>query len=151
WRRNATGLALMAAVAAVIVAPLFVYAIRNPDVFFARTGHLWIGQRMREAGSGAPFWENLRGNLGMFHYQARVGNFFNNEWPILSRPLGLAFLAGLGVLLAGWRRRGPFVALAVLFFAHLPALLSAPDATRSLMVTLPVAWAAAAAVEAATS
>jgi 4-amino-4-deoxy-L-arabinose transferase-like glycosyltransferase len=148
-RRNASGLALMAAAAAILVLPLIVYAARNPEIFFARTGHLWIGARVREAGSWTPFWENLRDNLLMFHYRARVGNFFNNDWPILSAPLGLFFLAGLAALLAGARRRGPFVALAVGFFAHLPALLSAPDATRSLMVTLTVAWAAAAAVETA--
>ena len=147
-RRNAAGFAVMGALALVVVMPLLLYAARFPDVFFSRTSHLWIGHRVREAGSWAPVWENLRDNLLMFHYQARVGNFFNNEWPILSRPLGVFFVLGLGVLLARVRERGPRVALLTGFFAHLPSLLSKADATRSLMVTLTVAWAAGAAVEA---
>jgi 4-amino-4-deoxy-L-arabinose transferase-like glycosyltransferase len=147
-RRNAAGFALLLACSIVVVLPLALYAMAHPDVFFARTGYLWIGNRMREAGSWDPFWENLRNNLLMFHYKAKVGNFFDNEWPILSRPLGVFFLAGLGVFLGRCRERGPLLALLVAVFGHVPAMLSMPDATRSLLVTAAVAWCAAAGVEA---
>ena len=147
-RRCAAGLAVAGAVAALCVLPLALYAVAHPDMFFARTGHLWIGNRLREQGSWAPVWENLRDNLLLFHYHAPVGNFFNLEWPILSRPMGLFVLVGAGALIRVARRRAPFTVISVGVLAHLPALLSAPDATRSLMVTLAVAWTAAAGVEA---
>jgi len=74
----------------------------------------------------------------MYHYKARVGNFFHAEWPILARPTGFFVLLGLALFLRYFKHRAAFVMILMFLFGLLPAILSEPDAARSLMTTIPI-------------
>ncbi len=104
-----------------------------------RQNALFVGSKIKSAGSLEPLFHNISRNLLIYHYQARVGNFFNNEWPILSRPAGLFLAMGFGVFLRALFKRGSILVILIFCFGTLPSILSEPDATRLIMVPMALA------------
>ncbi|MBN1356410.1 glycosyltransferase family 39 protein [bacterium] len=140
-RRNWWGLIFYLTAGAAAFSPLARYALENRGnlaSFMGRSDFLFIGNKIRTAGSLTPLWTNIRENLLMFHHQAHVGNFFNNEWPIVTYPLGLMMLIGLLIMVRHALQRGPFLLMALFAFGLLPGILSEPDAARTIMTPIPV-------------
>ncbi len=139
WR----GALLFCVVALLVLAPLGVYTLRHPDVVLARTGQVTI---LSDEINGGDFWGTL-----LKHTLRTAGMFFvrgdriwrhNLAWrPVWEPALGLAFVIGVGVALAGFRRNAG-AALALLWTAvmALPTLLAedAPHFLRTVGV-LPTA------------
>lgn len=139
WR----GALVFCVVALLVLAPLGVYTLRHPDVVLARTGQVTI---LSPEINGGDFWGTL-----VRHTLRTAEMFFvrgdriwrhNLAWrPVWEPALGLAFLIGVGVALAGFRRNAG-AALALLWTAvmALPTLLAedAPHFLRAVGV-LPTA------------
>jgi DNA-binding beta-propeller fold protein YncE/4-amino-4-deoxy-L-arabinose transferase-like glycosyltransferase len=140
-RRNWWGLLIFLLAGAAAFSPLILYALESPEnfeSFMGRSDFLFVGNRVKQAGSLAPLWENIKANLLTFNYSANVGNFFNGQWPILSYPLGLLLLLGSGIFLRYFWIRGPFVTCMIFVFGLLPGILSEPDAARAAMTTVSI-------------
>ncbi len=139
WR----GALVFCAVALLVLAPLGIYTVRHPDVVLARTGQVTI---LSPEINGGDFWGTL-----LKHTLRTAEMFFvrgdriwrhNLAWrPVWDPALGLAFVIGVGVALAGFRRNAG-AALALLWTAvmALPTLLAedAPHFLRAVGV-LPTA------------
>ncbi len=139
WR----GALIFCGVALLILAPLGVYTLRHPDVVLARTEQVTI---FSPEINGGDFWGTLvRHTLrtaGMFVIRGDRIWRHNLAWrPVWDPALGLAFVIGMGVALAGFRRNAG-AALALLWTAimALPTLLAedAPHFLRAVGV-LPTA------------
>ncbi|MFN2108293.1 MAG: ArnT family glycosyltransferase, partial [Anaerolineae bacterium] len=139
WR----GLLLFCVIALLVLAPLGVYTLRHPDIVLARTGQVTI---LSPEINGGDFWGTLFGHTlrtaGMFVVRGDRIWRHNLAWrPVWGPALGLAFLIGVGVALAGFRRNAG-AALALLWTAvmALPTLLAedAPHFLRAVGV-LPTA------------
>ncbi len=139
WR----GALVFCVVALLVLAPLGVYTLRHPDVVLARTGQVTI---LSPEINGGDFWGTL-----VRHTLRTAGMFFvrgdriwrhNLAWrPVWEPALGLAFLIGVGVALAGFRRNaGAALALLWTSVMTLPTLLAedAPHFLRAVGV-LPTA------------
>lgn len=138
-RRNWWGLILLFVSAVVIFLPLGLFALKNPETFLNRTSFLFVGNQVRSAGSLKPLWDNLIGNLQILHYQANVGNFFIPERPIITAPIGFLMMIGLAYTLRFFKHRDGFWLLMTVVFGLLPGYLSRPDATRLILLTVPIA------------
>ncbi len=136
WR-DLEGMVVFAAGAAVAVAPLAAYTLRNWNVFISRINHISIFRDVEAAGSYAPLWANLRKTLYMFNWQG--DNAALNNLP--GAPLLQAAVAVLFVLALIWALRwawkeipffyllwfGAVASVAVLSVAH-----EAPTARRPI-------------------
>jgi len=139
WR----GALVFCVVALLVLAPLGVYTLRYPDVVLARTGQVTI---LSPEINGGDFWGTLVRHtlrtVGMFVVRGDRIWRHNLAWrPVWEPALGLAFVLGVGVALAGFRRNAG-AALALLWTAvmALPTLLAedAPHFLRAVGV-LPTA------------
>jgi len=134
----------MAMVAALIVLlPLGIYTLTRPDIVLARTGQVSIFSEQIHHGH---FWSTFGSHIlkvaGMFTVQGDRIWRHNLAWrPVWDPALGLAFVIGLGVALATYRRDAG-AALIVVWTAvmALPTLLAedAPHFLRGVGV-LPTA------------
>ena len=105
-RRHLVNLVLVALVAAVVCAPLGLYALAYPDIFFAREMHVSIFNA--EWGRGSPlqaFGYAVVKTLGMFNFQGDP-QFDRNPGrrPVLDPISSLCFLVGLAIALWRWKR-----------------------------------------------
>ncbi|HQE92581.1 MAG TPA: glycosyltransferase family 39 protein [Anaerolineae bacterium] len=139
WR----GALLFCGVAWLVLAPLGVYTWRYPEVVLARTGQVTI---LSDEINGGDFWgtllEHTWRTAGMFVVRGDRIWRHNLAWrPVWEPALGLAFVIGVGVALAEFRRHAG-AALALLWTAvmALPTLLAedAPHFLRAVGV-LPTA------------
>ncbi|MGC9395289.1 MAG: ArnT family glycosyltransferase [Anaerolineae bacterium] len=139
WR----GALIFCVIALLVLAPLGVYTLRHPDIVLARTGQVTI---LSPEINGGDFWGTLLKHTlrtaGMFVVRGDRIWRHNLAWrPVWGPALGLAFLIGVGVALAGFRRNAG-AALALLWTAvmALPTLLAedAPHFLRAVGV-LPTA------------
>ncbi|MBN1880220.1 glycosyltransferase family 39 protein [bacterium] len=142
-RRNWWGLFALIVFSGIPVIPLALYARQHSDTFLNRTKFLFIGNQIKSAGSLQPLWDNLIGNLSIFHYRARVGNFFIPERPIVTAPSGFFLVPGLAYALRFFKTRDGFWIINAIIFGMLPGYLSLPDATRLIMLTIPLAMTSA--------
>ncbi len=112
WRRtmpraSGKGLALMGLVLAVVAAPLAIYALGHPLVFWGRVASV------STLDTTAPStWESFTGTLGMFfvHGNELDTTFDPGARAVFDWPMGTVFLAGLVLSLAvlwAYRRRAP--------------------------------------------
>ena len=138
-RKNWLGLLVMQVFAWLAFLPLLLFAINNFEAFLARSGHLYIGNRIKYDASLSPLWENIIGNLQIFHYQANVGNFFEPTIPIISFPVAFFLVLGFAYACRHIKSREGFWIVMASFFGLLPGLLSMPDAGRDILVTVPLA------------
>ena len=115
-KKNFWGLIGLFIAATVVFAPLMLYALKHMDVFMGRSDFLFIGHKIAKTGSLQPLWENIAKNLLTLYYKAKVGNFFNNEIPIISRILAFFATIGCAYHLRYVSKRGSlFVILAFAF------------------------------------
>jgi DNA-binding beta-propeller fold protein YncE len=142
-KRNGWGLVTLLVAATIAFAPLGLYAIHNWDVFMGRSNFLFVGHKISQAGSWRPLWDSLCTNILTLYYKAKVGNFFNNDIPILSRILAFFVTLGFGCHVRHAFKRGPLLVLLIFGFGMLPAVLSEPDGSRSLIATVSLAILAA--------
>jgi 4-amino-4-deoxy-L-arabinose transferase-like glycosyltransferase len=105
-RDHLVNLVLVALVAAIACAPLGVYAITYPEIFFAREMHVSVFNP--GWGRGSPlqaFGVALFKTAGMFNFQGDP-EFDRNPGrrPVLDPVSSLCFLVGMGIALWRWRR-----------------------------------------------
>ena len=136
------GLLLAAAVAALLVLPLAIFFLRNPDLLLLRPAQIAItGQEA--AGSG--FWHNALASVKMFVPLQGNGDMDPRRnlpgAPALSLWLAIPFWIGVGMAL--WRLGRPIYAMLVIGLAGLllPGVVSeyAPHFHRILGAAAPVA------------
>lgn len=144
WRRNfhLRAFVWFIAAALVVVAPLATYALRYPDVVFARAGDVLItNPEINKGDLWGTLGRHTLATLGMFTFQGdRIWRHNLAGRPVFDPLLAVAFAAGVGLCLARFRR-DPAAALALSWTAVmlLPTLLAedAPHFLRSVGV-LPV-------------
>jgi 4-amino-4-deoxy-L-arabinose transferase-like glycosyltransferase len=105
-RRHLMNLVLVALVAAIVCAPLVVYAFAHPDIFFARELHVSVFNP--DWGRGSPlqaFSYAALKTLGMYNFQGDP-EFDRNpgQRPVLDPISSLLFVVGLVVVLWRWKR-----------------------------------------------
>ncbi|NOZ26560.1 MAG: hypothetical protein GXP39_00720 [Chloroflexi bacterium] len=132
--RHGRGLIAFAICAVIFFGPLGWYAITHWDEFNARARAVFIGQRVRQAKSLEPLWENARNLLLTYNYRA-MGDFFDNSHPLLGHLEAILYVGGLGVLLGNLHRARPRLLLGWYILALLPGLLSWPNAQRLIAAT----------------
>ncbi|MGC9398219.1 MAG: ArnT family glycosyltransferase [Anaerolineae bacterium] len=139
WR----GAVLFCVAALLILTPLGLYTLRHPDVILARTGQVSVFSETINQGN---LWSTLARHVfrTMEMFFARGDRIWrhNLAWrPVWGPPLGLAFVVGVVVTIAGFRRDAR-AALLLLWTAvmALPTLLAedAPHFLRAVGV-LPTA------------
>ncbi|MBN2389936.1 MAG: glycosyltransferase family 39 protein [Anaerolineae bacterium] len=139
WR----GALIFCIAALVVLAPLGGYTLAHPEIVLSRTGQVSI---LSPEINGGDFWGTL-----VKHTVSTAGMFFmrgdriwrhNLAWrPVWGPALGLAFVVGVGVALAGFRRNaGAALTLLGTVVMALPTLLAedAPHFLRAVGV-LPTA------------
>ena len=139
---RSTGLILAAAVAVLLVLPLALFFLRNPDLLLLRAGQIALGS---EAAAQGTFVQNLWATIKMFVPVQGTGDLDPRRnlpgAPVLSLWLAVPFWIGLGMAL--WRMRGPIYAMLVVGLAGLllPGVVSeyAPHFHRVLGAAAPVA------------
>ena len=134
WR----GLLAFTACTLLFFGPLGWEAVTHWASFNARANAVFIGERMRQAKSWQPLWDNVRNTLLTFNYRA-LGDFFDNGSPLLGRPWGILYIGGVGVLLGNLHRARPRLLLGWFLVLLLPGVLSWPNAQR-LMAATPLAF-----------
>jgi len=144
--RVAAGLALAVLVAAIVLAPLITFAIREPQTFFQRTSTVGIWNPAHNL----DFWPTLRAHiryhLQMFNFIGDVNGRHNiPDAPQLGPIAGVLFLLGLAATLArplSWPGAAWLVWWVVML---LPGILTieAPQAYRTIGV-VPVLYLIAA-------
>jgi 4-amino-4-deoxy-L-arabinose transferase-like glycosyltransferase len=130
---------------ALVVAPLGLYALRNPSQVFAREEQVSIFQT--ESGNPALILlEHVGLGLGMFNVQGdSIARHNLPGRPVFDLALSIFFLIGLGLLLwRAWQQRGEGAAVLVLLWLGVglvPTVLAedTPHFLRSLAM-LPVLW-----------
>jgi 4-amino-4-deoxy-L-arabinose transferase-like glycosyltransferase len=105
-RRHFVNLTLLVVVAALLFAPLAMYGLAHPDVFFAREMHVSIFNPDWERGSPLQaFAVALVKTIGMFNFQGDP-EFDRNPGrrPVLDPISSLCFIIGLAIALRRWKR-----------------------------------------------
>lgn len=138
-RRNWWGLLAMQVCAWLVFLPMLLYAIHHMTEFLGRSSYLFVGNRVKFAGTYAPFWNNFIKNLQIFHYRADVGNFFEKMIPIVTVPVGFLMVPGFAYAFRHLKSRGGFWIVMTSLFGLLPGILSEPDAGRNILFTVPLA------------
>ncbi|MGH9364500.1 MAG: glycosyltransferase family 39 protein [Thermoanaerobaculia bacterium] len=136
WRA-ARGLALAAAVAAVLLAPLAWFALRNRETFSQRANTVAIWNPAHHLSWPGALRDNVVAHLLMFQYRGDRNPRHNIPVePILNPISGLLLTLGLGAALARPTRLPQAVWLAWFVVMLLPAVLTieAPQAYRSIGV-----------------
>jgi hypothetical protein len=137
WRRWVGGTALSLGVMVIVVAPLFLYLVRNPGI--DQLSFYDIDRPLTELQKGnlEPVLETSLKTLGMFAVTGDPLPYYNIPGRPLFEPVGAAlFLVGLLISLRRWRQ--PRYAFLLIWFAAtlLPGMLSqpAPNSPRILAV-----------------
>jgi len=128
------GLVAFAACSLLCFGPLGWEAVTHWSEFMARSQAVFIGERMRQAKSWQPLWDNIRNALLTYNYRA-LGDFFDNAKPLLDRPWAILYVGGLAVLLGNLQRWRPRLLLFWFAVALLPGVFSWPNAQRLIAAT----------------
>jgi hypothetical protein len=118
--------------------PLFAGWLREPSLFGARLGEVWIGPALAD-GDLAPLLRSVRAHLGMFHFAGDPNPRHNPAGgPMLHPVTGTLFALGVGLALARLRTVDARVCLTWLFAGLLGGVLafstSIPHAYRTGLV-----------------
>lgn len=133
--RIVRGLLWSALAAAVLLAPLARFALRNPEVFFERSSTVAIWNPAHHLPWPGALWQNIVSHLLMFQFQGDANPRHNiPEAPLLNPFEGILFALGLGLTVARgtrWPHATWFGWFAVML---LPAVLTieAPQAHRAV-------------------
>ena len=147
-RRALPGLAVLAAVTLLAVAPLIQFGVAHPKQFESRLTEASIFKEVQSAGSIAPIVSNLREHVLMFNYAGDSNGRHNLPGaPMLDQVVGAAFVLGLALSLRAIRRPAYslLLAWAIVMLAGGVFSLSfeAPQALRTIDETTAVALLAA--------
>ena len=116
--------ALMLAAAVLVMAPFLYYGARNPDVLFKRASETTVLDRANAARLDYynPSWsmprlvgEQVVRSIGVLDHVGDQGGFWPTDQPILTPPLAVLALLGLGWSCLRWR--DPRAVLLGLWFA----------------------------------
>ena len=129
-------LALCVVIAFIAFAPLGWYAANHWLDFTDRSRFLWIGNQVKEAGSLAPLFTNIKDALLMFNLKGNGDDFFVKE-PLLDTPLAVFFILGLVIAVVRWRQRPYFLLLTILFFMLVVGVISKPNGNRNIGAVVP--------------
>ncbi len=88
--------------------------------------------------SWQPVWDNLRNLLLTYNYRA-LGDFFDNQKPLLNPVEAVLWVGGLAAALGNFWRRRPALLLSWAALTSLTGLLSWPNAQR-LIATTPLVY-----------
>lgn len=130
-RPSRRGLVWLVTVASVLLIPLALYALREPELFFARTAQVSVFSN----GGLEALVGNVKAHLGMFHLRGDPNGRHNLAGaPMLPGIVGLLFLLGLAATLRRVRHDPEAWLLAAWTpIMLLPAILSLPfEAPQSL-------------------
>ncbi|MBL8113924.1 MAG: glycosyltransferase family 39 protein [Acidobacteria bacterium] len=133
-----------AGTALLVLAPVLVFAAREPATYFGRLSEVSLLEARQEPDLGKALVSNVRYHLGMFHVEGDWNGRHNVPGePMLGRIAGALLLAGL--VLGGRRRVVPAVVLlgAGLLAGILTADWEAPQALRSIGALAPALFLAA--------
>jgi streptogramin lyase/4-amino-4-deoxy-L-arabinose transferase-like glycosyltransferase len=138
------GVALLAFLAALVVAPLAVYAVKHPEIFWARVEDTFIFAGKSEVERWPALWENLRRHLLMFNVFGDPNGRHNLPGnPMLDPVTGALFALGVVYALRFALKPAYFFLLAWLSVGLMGGVLSldfeAPQSLRA-NATLPVAY-----------
>ena len=122
---------------AVVIAPLALYAVAHPAATNDRVGKVFLLRHAARGGEAplAALDASLGRHLLMFHWRGDDnGRHHAPGKPLLDGMTGLAFLAGLALLLKRWRTDASRFLLVALAVAIAPSLLAVdgPHAMRSI-------------------
>lgn len=110
--KHKTNLAYFAFSAALVVAPLGLYAILHPAEFLFRSSQVFLGNNLGNANFFQSFLDNFSKALLMFNYQGSTWAEHNLPGePMLDPATGILFVLGLGYALWNWRKPLYFVLL----------------------------------------
>lgn len=148
--RDLEGMFVFAAGAALAVAPLGAYTIRNWNVFISRINHISVFRDVERMGSYEPLWSNLRKTLYMFNWQGDSAALNNLPGaPLLQAAVAVLFVLGLAWALRWFWKELPIFYLlwfgAVASVAVLSVAHEAPTARRPIAL-VPVIYLLVAAV-----
>lgn len=138
------GVAMLVFVAELTVAPLAVYAVKHPEIFWARIEDTFIFANKSEAERWPALWENLRRHLLMFNVFGDPNGRHNLPGnPMLDPVTGTLFVAGVAYALRFILKPTYLFLLAWLLFGLMGGVLSldfeAPQSLRA-NATLAVAY-----------
>lgn len=138
------GLAMLAFLATLVVSPLAVYAVKHPEIFWARVEDTFIFAGKSEAERWPALWENLRRHLLMFNVFGDPNGRHNLPGnPMLDPVTGALFALGIVYALRFALKPPYFFLLAWLIVGLMGGVLSldfeAPQSLRA-NATLPVAY-----------
>ncbi len=149
-RQDFEGMLVFGLGAAVAVAPLGAYTIRNWSIFLSRINHISVFRDVEAAGSYQPLWSNFWKTLYMFNWQGDIAALNNLPGaPLLQAIMALLLVLGIAWSIRWFWKELPlfyllwFVAVAsvaVLSVAH-----EAPTARRPIGL-IPVIYLLVAAV-----
>lgn len=120
WKRHWRGLAIFWTAAVLVVAPLCVHYIKNPNTFINRTAQVSILKTVRQVGSYQPILDNLQATARVFHQIGDPSPRHNLPGEPQADPLtGVLFVIGLGYGLFNLRdrRRGVLILWLVITMA----------------------------------
>jgi 4-amino-4-deoxy-L-arabinose transferase-like glycosyltransferase/sugar lactone lactonase YvrE len=138
------GVAVLLFLAALVVSPLAVYAVKHPEIFWARVEDTFIFARKGATERWPALWENLRRHLLMFNVFGDPNGRHNLPGnPMLDPVTGALFVAGVAYALRFVLKPAYLFLLAWLVFGLMGGVLSldfeAPQSLRA-NATLPVAY-----------
>jgi len=155
WTRRAwppaafwLGVTMLLFVAALVVSPLAVYALKHPEIFWARVEDTFIFARKSEAERWPALWENLSRHLLMFNVIGDPNGRHNLPGaPMLDTVTAALFVLGVAYALRHLFKPYYLFLLLWLIFGLMGGVLSldfeAPQSLRA-NATLPVAYLLAA-------
>ncbi len=130
-RRLSAGI-LALVIAAVIAAPLAVYAVKNPDIFSKRFKDLTIANDIANEKSLMPLLKSAQIHLLMFNYEGDYNGRHNlYKKPMLDMVTGALFMAGFLAAAAGKGNMFYFLWFFIMLSAGIATIsIEAPQAYR---------------------
>jgi DNA-binding beta-propeller fold protein YncE/4-amino-4-deoxy-L-arabinose transferase-like glycosyltransferase len=136
-RADYRGLLIFFVATLLVVGPLGVYFLKNPEDFMFRTQQASVTLDIEREGSYDPLLNNVKKSLLMFNYQGDPRPRHNlPKAPMLDSWTAILFVLGLGYSVYHWRESKTVLLMAWLFFGFLPGVLSLADSNPHSLRTI---------------
>jgi len=131
------GLLIFSVATLIVVGPLGVYFLKNPEDFLFRIRQASVTLDIEREGSYAPLLSNIKKSLLMFNYQGDPRPRHNlPKAPMLDPWTAIFFVLGLSYSLYRWRESKYFLPIVWLFLGFLPGVLSLADSNPHSLRTI---------------